>query len=68
MVDKASHLIVHRSVTAELQRAQARRLPAAPSGCIHPVRFLRRAAQLAVLPLQTRQVKGQSPLHRAQVV
>lgn len=64
----SSYLVVNRSVVAELQRAQTPRLPTSSSGGVHQARFLRRAAQLSVLLLQTCQVKGQSPLHRAQVV
>lgn len=64
-----SHLAVDRSVVAELERAETSRLPSSSSsGCVHPACFLRRAAQLSFLQLQTRQVKGQSPLQRAQVV
>lgn len=62
-----SHLTVNRTVIAVLERAEASCLPASSSGCIHPARFLHRAAQFLFLQLQTCQVKGQSPLHRAQV-
>lgn len=63
-----SHLAVDRSVVAELERAETSRLSSSSSGCVHPACFLRRAAQLSFLQLQTCQVKGQSPLQRAQVV
>lgn len=63
-----SHLTVDRSVVAELERAETSRLSSSSSSCVHPACFLRRAAQLSFLQLQTRQVKGQSPLQRAQVV
>ncbi|TNN78253.1 hypothetical protein EYF80_011493 [Liparis tanakae] len=62
------HLAVHGRVVAVLRRAETPRLPAPPPRRVHPARFLRRGAQLSVLQLQTRQVKGQRPLHGAQVV
>lgn len=64
----SSYLVVNRSVVDVLHRAQTSCLPSSSSGCIHPARFLRRAAQLRFLQLKTCQVKGQSPLHRAQEV
>lgn len=63
-----SHLTVNRAVVAVLEQAETSCLPASSSGCTHPARFLRCAAQFLLLQLQTCQVKGQSPPHRAQVV
>lgn len=63
-----SHLTVSRAVVAVLEQAETSCLPASSSGCTHPARFFRCAAQFLLLQLQTCRVKGQSPPHKAQVV
>lgn len=63
-----SYLAVHWCIVAVLVRAETPGLACPSSDCVHPACFISCAAQFLLLQLQTCQVKGQRPLHRAQVV